>query len=59
MKRWFRGPWLWVILFAIVVLVVLETVSSRGGYEDVKTSKMVKYIDDGNIKDITSSTATR
>jgi cell division protease FtsH len=52
-KRWFRGPWLWVILFAIVVLVVLETISSRGGYEDVKTSKMIEYIDDGNIKDIT------
>ena len=53
MKRWFRGPWLWVILFAIVVLVVLETISSRGGYEDVKTSQMVSYINKGELKDIT------
>ncbi|HSS67643.1 MAG TPA: ATP-dependent zinc metalloprotease FtsH, partial [Nocardioidaceae bacterium] len=53
MKRWFRGPWLWVVLFAIVILVVLETISSRGSYEDVSTSQMVSYINDNQIKEIT------
>ncbi|HYO32144.1 MAG TPA: ATP-dependent zinc metalloprotease FtsH [Nocardioidaceae bacterium] len=52
MKRWFRGPWLWVVLFAIVILVVLEAVSSRGGYKDVDTSTMVQEIRDGNVEKI-------
>ena len=40
-KRLFRGPLLWIILGSIVVLTVLQFVSSSGGYEDVDTSEMV------------------
>ena len=40
-KRWFRGPWLWVVLFAILVLVVLDVVSNRSGY------KRRRHLDDG------------
>ncbi|MBA2559213.1 MAG: ATP-dependent metallopeptidase FtsH/Yme1/Tma family protein, partial [Propionibacteriales bacterium] len=51
-KRWFRGPWLWVVLFAIVILVVLQTVSSRGGYQDVNTSRMVQALNSGDVKSV-------
>ena len=52
MKRWFRGPWFWVVLFAIIVLVVLNEVSSRGGYEDVDTSEMVETIKSGDVESV-------
>src|SRR4051794_14662577 len=51
-KRWFRGPWLWVILFAIVVLVVLDVVSSRSGYKDVPTSTMVSDLQSGKVESV-------
>ncbi len=51
-KRWFRGPWLWVVLFAIVILVVLDVVSSRGGYQDVDTSTMVQTLKGGDVKSV-------
>jgi cell division protease FtsH len=52
-KRWFRGPWLWVALFAIVVLVVLDVVSSRSGYKDVDTSTMVQQLQSGHVTSVT------
>ncbi len=52
-KRWFRGPWLWVILFAIVILVVLDVVSSRSGFKDVNTSQMVSTLNSGQVKSVT------
>ncbi|MBA2774874.1 MAG: ATP-dependent metallopeptidase FtsH/Yme1/Tma family protein [Nocardioidaceae bacterium] len=51
-KRWFRGPWLWVALFAIVTLVVLEQVSSRGGAEEISTSKMIDTLQSGDVKSV-------
>ena len=52
MKRWFRGPWLWVVLFAIVVLVVLNEVSSRNGFEDVDTSELVHTLKTEEVKSV-------
>ncbi|MEJ7689908.1 MAG: ATP-dependent zinc metalloprotease FtsH [Nocardioidaceae bacterium] len=52
MKRWLRGPWLWVIVFAIVVIVVLDVVSSRGGPEEVKTSEMIETLQSGNVDSV-------
>ena len=51
-KRWFRGPWLWVVLFAILVLVVLDVVSSRSGYKDVPTSTMVAQLQSGKVDSV-------
>jgi cell division protease FtsH len=51
-KRWFRGPWLWVVLFAILVLVVLDVVSSRSGYKDVDTSTMVSQLQSGHVESV-------
>ncbi len=51
-KRWFRGPWVWVALFAIITLVVLEQVSSRGGAEEISTSKMIDTLQSGDVKSV-------
>jgi cell division protease FtsH len=52
-KRLFRGPLLWIILGSIVVLTVLQFVSSTGGYQDVDTSQMVQKIEDGSVRTVT------
>ncbi len=52
-KRWFRGPWLWVVLFALVILVVVNVVSSRDGYTDISTSQMVQNIKSGKVQSVT------
>jgi cell division protease FtsH len=52
-KRLFRGPLLWIILGSIVVLTVLQFVSSTGGYQDVDTSQMVQKIEDGSVQTVT------
>ena len=53
MKRWIRGPWLWVVLFAIVILIVIDVVSNRGGATEVPTSKMISTIKEGGVKEVT------
>ncbi len=52
MKRWLRGPWLWVVVFAILVLVILDVVSSQGGPKEVNTSKMVQVLNSKNVKSV-------
>ncbi len=52
MKRWFRGPWLWVAVFAIVVLIVLDVVSKSGGAEEVSTSRMVQTLTSGTVESV-------
>jgi cell division protease FtsH len=51
-KRLFRGPWVWVVLCAVVILVVLDVVSSKGGYTSIDTSTMVHEIKAGDVKDV-------
>ncbi len=53
MKRLFRGPWMWVILFGIVVLIVLDVVSSRNDPDEVDTSTLIEKIEAGEVKEIT------
>jgi cell division protease FtsH len=52
-KRWFRGPWLWVVLFAIVILVVIDVVSNNSDSTQIDTSKMISTIRDGGVKEVT------
>ncbi|MBA2574456.1 MAG: ATP-dependent zinc metalloprotease FtsH [Actinomycetota bacterium] len=44
---------MWVILFGIVVLIVLDVVSSRDEAEEVDTSTMIESIENGEVKEIT------
>ena len=52
-KRIFRGPWLWIVIAVVGVLVALQYLSPNGGYQQVETSEMVAHIKDGSVKEIT------
>ncbi|MFD1859293.1 ATP-dependent metallopeptidase FtsH/Yme1/Tma family protein [Aeromicrobium camelliae] len=52
-KRLFKGPWLWILLIAILVIVVLNLSSGADGYREVKTATMVKYFEDQKVKEVT------
>jgi cell division protease FtsH len=51
-KRVFRGPWLWIVVAVLAVLLALEFLAPGGGYDEVSTSQMSKYIADGDVKEI-------
>jgi cell division protease FtsH len=52
-KRVFRGPWLWIFVAVIAVVLAIEFLAPGGGYDEVSTSRMAKYIDEGQVKEIT------
>ncbi len=52
MKRVFRGPWVWIVVAVLAVLLALEFLAPGGGYDEVSTSRMSEYIADGDVKEI-------
>jgi cell division protease FtsH len=52
-KRIFRGPWFWIVLFVVAVLLAMQYLVPNGGYEEVETSTMADYIEQGEVKEIT------
>jgi cell division protease FtsH len=52
-KRILRGPWLWIGLAGLGVILALQYVVPNGGYTEVETSTMVAHINKGDIKKIT------
>jgi cell division protease FtsH len=52
-KRIFRGPWIWIVIAVVGVLLALQYLAPNGGYQEVDTSEMVSYIDDGKVESIT------
>ena len=53
MKRIFKGPWVWIILAVVGVLLALQYLAPGGGYDEIATSKMESYISEGQVKEIT------
>ncbi len=53
MKRIFKGPWLWIVLAVVGVLIALQYLAPNGGYDEVDTSTMESYIAKGEVKEIT------
>ena len=53
MKRIFKGPWLWIVLAVVGVLIALQYLAPNGGYDEVETSTMESYIAKGEVKEIT------
>ncbi|MBS2939721.1 ATP-dependent zinc metalloprotease FtsH [Nocardioides sp. J2M5] len=51
-KRIFKGPWLWIVLSAFVVLLAIQFLAPNDGYDEVKTSTMTSYIDKGQVDEI-------
>ncbi|GEB12343.1 ATP-dependent zinc metalloprotease FtsH [Pimelobacter simplex] len=53
MKRVLRGPWLWILVAVAAVVLALQLVAPGGGYDEVPTSQMEKYIAQGKVDEIT------
>ena len=53
MKRFVKSPWLWILVAVVGVLLALQYLAPRGGGDEITTSQMVKYIDAGDVQDIT------
>ena len=53
MKRIFKGPWLWIVIAVVGVLLALQFLAPNGGYDEIKTSQMQEYITSGEVKKIT------
>lgn len=53
MKRLFKGPWLWIVLAVVAVLVALQFFASGDSSDEISTSRMEKYVADGQVKEIT------
>ena len=53
MKRIVRGPWLWIVVAVVGVLLALQYLVPNGGYTEIETSKMIDQINSGAVKEIT------
>ncbi len=51
-KRIFRGPWLWIVVAVVGVLIALQYLAPNGGYDEIDTSEMVTHIEDGSVESI-------
>ncbi len=49
-KRYFRGPVMWIVLAVLAVVVLMQVVGSSGGYKTVDTGQVVQAIDDNKVK---------
>jgi cell division protease FtsH len=49
-KRYFRGPLLWVLLFGLLVMLVFWGVNGSQTYDKADTSKIVQLITSGQVK---------
>jgi cell division protease FtsH len=48
-KRYFRGPVMWIVLAVLAVVVLMQVMSSSGGYKTVDTGQVVKAISDQRV----------
>ncbi len=53
MKRVFKGPWVWIVIAVLGVLLALQFLLPGTGSDEVPTSQMEAYITAGQVKDIT------
>ncbi|HET6560636.1 MAG TPA: ATP-dependent zinc metalloprotease FtsH [Marmoricola sp.] len=52
-KRIFRGPWFWIVVSVVGVLVALQYLAPNGGYDEIDTSVMTEHIASGDVEEIT------
>ncbi len=53
MKRIFKGPWLWMVIAALGVLLAIQFLAPNDGYDEITTSEMNAYIADGKVDEVT------
>jgi cell division protease FtsH len=52
-KRLFKGPWLWIVVAVVGVLIALQFLAPSGAGDEISASKMNEYIAEGEVKEIT------
>ncbi|MGH8866992.1 MAG: ATP-dependent zinc metalloprotease FtsH [Actinomycetes bacterium] len=52
-KRYFRGPFFWITLAVLLVIVGSRVVSSTGGFDEVDTSRVISEIRADNVESAT------
>ncbi|HYO40536.1 MAG TPA: ATP-dependent zinc metalloprotease FtsH [Nocardioidaceae bacterium] len=52
-KRIFRGPWVWIVIAVVGVLLALQFLAPNGGYKEIETSTMSTHITEGEVKKLT------
>ncbi|MFD4374189.1 ATP-dependent metallopeptidase FtsH/Yme1/Tma family protein, partial [Streptomyces sp. NPDC058527] len=55
-KRYFRGPVMWIVLAVLAVVVLMQVVGSSEGYKTVDTGKVVQAIDKNQVKQVKLTT---
>jgi cell division protease FtsH len=50
LKRYFRGPLLWILAFGALVLLVMYGINPGGSYEKADTSRVVQAIQNNEVK---------
>lgn len=49
-KRYFRGPVMWIVLAVLAVVVLMTVVGQSGGYKTVDTGQVVAAINDNKVQ---------
>ncbi|WP_327177172.1 ATP-dependent zinc metalloprotease FtsH [Streptomyces sp. NBC_01335] len=49
-KRYFRGPVMWIVLAVLAVVVLMNVVGQSGGYKTVDTAKVVQAISKNQVE---------
>ncbi|MER8068464.1 ATP-dependent zinc metalloprotease FtsH [Streptomyces sp. NPDC094034] len=55
-KRYFRGPVMWIVLAVLAVVVLMQVVGSSGGYKTVDTGQVVQAIDKNQAEQVRLTT---
>ncbi|MFE4641224.1 ATP-dependent zinc metalloprotease FtsH, partial [Streptomyces sp. NPDC056730] len=55
-KRYFRGPVMWIVLAVLAVVVLMQVVGSSGGYKTVDTGEVVQAIDKNQAEQVRLTT---
>ncbi|MFI6085351.1 ATP-dependent zinc metalloprotease FtsH [Streptomyces sp. NPDC051217] len=55
-KRYFRGPVMWIVLAVLAVVVLMQVVGSSGGYKTVDTGEVVRAIDNNQVDQVKLTT---
>lgn len=53
MKRFTRGPWLWIVLGIVVVIIALQYLLPSSDYKSVKTSQLISDLNSGKVSSLT------
>lgn len=49
-KRYFRGPLLWILALGLLVIVLFQVFSSGGSYEEADTADVAQYVEQGRVE---------